>query len=86
MPYVRFAMIANTRLSNRSDNRYYVSVGIRWMPFRDYRFINNEWLFKTKFFAEYLALGKVRNLKYDDVRPEPDEDWRIGLAWSLRRF
>jgi len=86
MPYFRFALIANTRLSNPTDNRYYVSVGVRWMPFRSYRFVNNEWLLKTKIFAEWLAIGKVQNLKQDDTRPHPDEDWRIGIAWSLRRF
>lgn len=86
MPYFRFALIANTRLSNPTDNRYYVSVGVRWMPFRSYRFVNNEWLLKTKIFAEWLAIGKVQNLKQDDSRPHPDEDWRIGIAWSLRRF
>ena len=86
MPYLRFALIANTRLSNPTDNRYYVAAGVRWMPFRSYRFVNNEWLLKTKIFAEYLAIGKVQNLKQDDSGPQPDEDWRIGIAWSLRRF
>ena len=86
MPYFRFALISNTRFPNPSDNRYYVSVGVRWMPFRDYRFVNNEWLFKTKVFVEYLAIGKVHNLKFDEHRLQPDEDWRIGVAWSLRRF
>ena len=86
MPYFRFAMIYNAKLSNPADNRYYVSVGVRWMPFRDYRFVNNEWLFKTKIFAEYLAIGKVQNYHTDDGVPLPDEDWRIGVGWSLRRF
>lgn len=86
MPYFRFGLIANTRFSNPSDNRYFVAAGLRWMPFRDYRFVNNEWLFKTKIFAEWLGIGKVQNLKQDDSRPHPDEDWRIGVAWSLRRF
>ncbi len=86
MPYLRFGLTTNTEFSNPSDNRYFVAVGLRWMPFRDYRFANNEWLFKTKVFAEYLAIGKVQNLKQDDSRPWPDEDWRIGVAWSLRRY
>jgi len=86
MPYFRFGLIANDEFSNPPDNRYFVAVGLRWMPFRDYRFANNEWLFKTKFFVEWLGIGKVQNLKQDDSRPHPDEDWRIGVAWSLRRF
>lgn len=86
MPYFRLGLIADTELSNSSDNRYFVAVGVRWMPFRDYRFVNNEWLFKTKFFAEYLAVGKVQNFKQDDSASTPDEDWRIGLSFSIRRF
>lgn len=86
MPYFRLGLIYNTRLSNPADNRYYVAAGVRWMPFRDYRFANNEWLFKTKIFAEWLAIGKVQNFKQDDSRPYPDEDWRIGVNWSIRRF
>ena len=86
MPYFRFGLIYNTRLSNPADNRLFVAVGLRWMPFRDYRFANNEWLFKTKIFAEWLGIGKVQNFHADDSRPQPDEDWRIGVAWSLRRF
>ncbi len=87
MPYFRFAIIGNSKLSNPSDNRAYLAVGVRWMPFRSYRFANNEWLFKTKLFAEYLAIGKVQTNKQPDRhRVQPDEDWRIGIAWSLRRF
>lgn len=86
MPYFRFGLIYNTRLANPADNRYFVAVGLRWMPFRDYRFANNEWLFKTKIFGEWLGIGKVQNFHADDSRPHPDEDWRIGVAWSLRRF
>jgi hypothetical protein len=86
MPYFRFGLIYNTELANPADNRYFLAVGVRWMPFRDYRFVNNEWLFKTKFFAEWLGIGKVQNFHQDDARPWPDEDWRIGVAWSLRRF
>ncbi|MBI4115789.1 MAG: hypothetical protein HY447_04340 [Candidatus Omnitrophica bacterium] len=86
MPYLRLALTQNTRLSNPSDNKYFIAVGLRWMPFRAYRFQNNEWLFKTKLFVEYLGIGKVQNLKQDDSRPLPDEDWRIGVAFSLRRF
>lgn len=87
MPYLRFAMTANTEFSNPFDNKYFVAVGIRWMPFRDYRFQENEWLFKTKVFAEWLAIGKIQHLKQDqDNRPLPDEDWRIGVSFSLRRF
>ena len=86
MPYFRLGLIYNTKLSNPADNRYFVALGLRWMPFRDYRFANNEWLFKTKIFAEYLGIGKVQNFKQDNTLPWPDEDWRVGVAWSLRRY
>lgn len=86
MPYIRFALIENERIPNLAENRYSVIAGIRWMPFRDYRFANNEWLFKMKIFGEYLAIGKVQQMKTDHSAPDPDEDWRIGFAWSLRRF
>lgn len=86
MPYFRLGLIYNTELANPADNRVFVAVGVRWMPFRDYRFANNEWLFKTKIFAEWLGIGKVHNFHVDDTRPHPDEDWRIGVAWSFRRF
>ncbi len=87
MPYFRFTWTENDDFSNPFDNKLFVAVGVRWMPFRDYRFQNNEWLFKTKFFAEYWALGKVRFLKQNqDNRPLPDEDWILGVDFSLRRF
>lgn len=87
MPYLRLGLIYNTRLANPADNRLFVAVGLRWMPFRDYRFMNNEWLFKTKVFAEWLGIGKVQNFHArNQPRPQPDEDWRIGINWSLRRF
>ncbi len=86
MPYFRLGLIVNGQRHNESDNRYFLAIGLRWMPFRSYQFVNNEWLLKTKIYAEYLALGKVQNFKQDDSRPWPDEDWRIGVAWSLRRF
>lgn len=86
MPYFRFGLTANTELSNPFDNKYFVAVGVRWMPFRDYRFVNNEWLFKTKFFAEYLGIGKIQCLKQDNRCPLTDDDWRIGVSFSLRRF
>ena len=86
MPYVRMGLIVNGQHHYESDNRYFLAIGLRWMPFRSYQFVNNEWLLKTKIFAEYLALGKVQNFKQDDSRPWPDEDWRIGVGWSLRRF
>ncbi len=86
MPYLRWAMTSNSEFSNPADNRYYLAVGLRWMPFRSYQFVNNEWLLKTKVFGEYLAIGKVRNWKQGDGTPWPDEDWRVGVAFSLRRY
>ena len=86
MPYFRFGLTANTELSNPFDNKYFVAVGVRWMPFRNYRYVNNEWLFKTKFFAEYLGIGNIQCLKQDHGCALTDDDWRIGVSFSLRRF
>ena len=85
MPYLRLGLIVNGQHPNPSDNRCFVAVGLRWMPFRSYQFVSKEWLFKTKIFAEYIGIGGVHNFK-NEKRSRPDEDWRIGLAFSLRRF
>ena len=87
MPYVRLEHITVPRRSDLSfDNRIFVAAGIRWMPFRSYQFEHNEWLFKTKLFAEYVGIGGVHHpggASPDDV---PNRDWRVGVNVSFKRY
>ena len=87
MPYMRFEHVNNTQHSFPHQNYYFVAAGMRWMPFRNYRFKENEWLYKMKVFGEFVGVGKVRNWKQDDEVPNAvDYDWRIGINWSSKRF
>src|SRR3989338_3222280 len=62
MPYLRFEHVTNPRRTSLGyQNRLFVVGGIRWMPFRSYQFQNNEWLFLTKIFAEYVGIGAVQH-------------------------
>lgn len=87
MPYIRFEHITVPRRSELSfDNRIFVAAGVRWMPFRSYQFEHNEWLFKTKLFAEYVGVGGVHHpggANPDDV---PNRDWRAGINVSFKRY
>lgn len=87
MPYLRLEHITVPRRSELSfDNRIFVAAGIRWMPFRSYQFEHNEWLFKTKLFAEYVGVGGVHHpggANPDDV---PNRDWRAGINVSFKRY
>ncbi len=86
MPYLRLEHITNLRRPTRAfQNRLEVIAGIRWMPFRSYQFEHNEWLFKTKIFAEYVAIGGVSHpgSHTEDV---PDRDWRAGINISFKRY
>ncbi len=87
MPYVRFAYITNTEFSFPFQNRYFVAAGVRWMPFRNYRYKENEWLAKTKIFAEYVGIGDTINTRQDDEAPNAIEyDLRLGVSLSSRRY
>ena len=88
MPYVRFEHVNNSELSAHFQNRFFVAAGARWMPFRNYRYKENEWLSKTKIFAEYVGVGSVHNTKFagDDSTPPIDYDVRFGISMSERRF
>ena len=87
MPYMRFEHANNTQFSFPYQNYYFVAAGMRWMPFRNYRFKENEWLYKFKVFGEFVGVGKVRNWKQDDEVPYAiDYDWRVGVNWSSKRF
>ncbi len=87
MPYLRFEHVNNTEFSFPYENRYFLAAGARWMPFNNYHFKENEWLYKTKIFMEYLAVGGVQNAKQDGEAPNAvDHDLRFGIAISSRRF
>ncbi len=88
MPYMRFEHVSNTEFSAPFQNRYFVAAGIRWMPFRNYRYKESEWLSKFKIFAEYVGIGKVQHVKeHDGEAPHAvREDFRIGISISSRRF
>jgi len=84
MPYFVFEDTRNSEQSRFFQNKYNYGFGVRMMPFRDYRFMNNEWLFKTKLFFEYLM-----DIHYTKDKPPsavPEKDIRIGVNMSLRRF
>ncbi len=83
MPYLRLEHVTNPRRVNLDfQNRAFLAAGVRWMPFRSYQFENNEWLFKTKFFAEYVAAVVYPGASSPGV---PNRDWRIGINVSYKR-
>ncbi len=84
MPYITFENNVNHEHDFSFQNRFYYGYGVRWMPFRDYRFANNEWLFKTKIFFEYYP-----EIHYGQAKPAsevPEQDIRFGLNMSFKRF
>lgn len=87
MPYLRFEHTNNSEFSFHYQNQYFVAAGCRWMPFRTYRFKENEWLFRTKIFTEWVGIGDVQNAKQnDEARIPVHHDLRFGLSFSERRF
>lgn len=88
MPYLRFEHTNNSSFSFWYQNYFYIAPGICWMPFRCYRFKENEWLSKTKVFAEWIGIGRDQWMKQDgDPNPKPpDYDLRFGISFSSRRF
>lgn len=87
MPYLHFEHVNNTDFSFAFQNQYFLGAGIRWMPFRTYRFKENEWLSKVKIFGEYVGIGKSQHFKQDGEAPNAVRtDWRIGISVSSRRF
>ncbi len=87
MPYMRFEHINSTEFSFPYQNQYFVAAGMRWMPFRNYRFKENEWLSKTKLFAEYVGVGLAQHAKQDKEAPNAVRwDLRFGLSFSSRRY
>ncbi len=87
MPYMHFEHVNNSEFSFPFQNQYFVGAGVRWMPFRTYRFKENEWLSKVKVFGEYVGVGDVQNTKQNGEAPYAVRyDWRVGVSMSSRRF
>jgi hypothetical protein len=87
MPYMKFEHVNATENAFPFQNQYFVAAGMRWMPFMSYRYAENEWLSKTKLFAEYVGVGRVKNFKQDGEAPYTvDTDLRFGVNISSRRF
>jgi len=87
MPYMRFEHVNSTQFSFPFQNQYFVAAGVRWMPFRTYRFKENEWLSKVKVFGEYVGVGLVQHAKQDGEAPNAVRyDFRFGVNISSRRF
>ncbi len=89
MPYLRLEQVTNSEFSFSFQNYWFVAVGGRWMPFRNYKWRDNEWLYKTKLFVEYVGVGGVYNTRQGPDRdPTAPNDWdlRFGINFSSRRF
>jgi hypothetical protein len=87
MPYMRFEHVNNAQFSFWYQNQYYMAAGIRVMPFRTYRWKENEWLSKTAIFVEYDGIGGAQRVKQNE-QPAlvPNYDFRVGVKFSSRRF
>ncbi len=86
MPYLRFEQVANPNHPLFYQNYYFTALGLRLMPFRSYQFSENEWLFKTKVFVEYIGLGGAIRPSANTPTDTPGRDLRFGVAFSYRRF
>ncbi|HNX68625.1 MAG TPA: hypothetical protein PLL75_05820 [Candidatus Omnitrophota bacterium] len=87
MPYLRFEHVNNASFSFWYQNQYFLATGIRWMPFRTYRWKENEWLSKTKIYVEYCGIGNAQRVKQQsDPADVPEYDFRVGISFSSRRF
>ncbi len=86
MPYMRFEHVSNANHPLHYQNQYFVAAGVRMMPFRSFQFSNNEWLFKTKLFFEYVGVGGIAWPSANTPPDTPDRDLRFGVAFSYKRF
>ena len=87
MPYLRFEQVANAEYSFYYQNQFSLIAGLRWMPFMDYRWKENEWLSKTAVFGEWFGIGRTQYLKQDGKPADiPNYDLRFGVKFSSRRF
>lgn len=86
MPYAKFEHVSNPNHPLSYQNQYYFSAGVRLMPFRSYQFIENEWLFKTKLYVEYVGLGGVFRPSANTPVDTENHDVRFGVAFSHKRY
>lgn len=88
MPYMRFEHVNAAEFSFPYQNQYFVAAGLRWMPFRDYKFRENEWLAKIKVFGEYVGIGDVQHTKQDngEAPHAQTHDLRFGVSFSSKRY
>ncbi len=87
MPYLRFEHVNNAEFSFWYQNQYFLAAGLRWMPFRTYRWKENEWLSKTAVFGEWCGIGGAQRVKQNGEVPLiPNYDLRFGVKFSSRRF
>lgn len=87
MPYMRFEHVNNASFSAWYQNQYFLGAGVRWMPFMDYRWKENEWLSKMAVFAEYDGIGGAQRVKAQgQAGVVPNYDFRVGVKFSSRRF
>lgn len=86
MPYAKFEHVNNDEFEFGFTNRMFVGAGLRWMPFNNYRFKENEWLAKTKLFVEFDGIGKVQTFKSREPANDIRRDLRFGINISSKRF
>lgn len=86
MPYFRFEHVNNGEFGFWYQNQCFLATGIRWMPFRAYKWKNNEWLSKTKVFAEWVGPLRAHRTKDEAPSGTPTYDLRFGVSFSQRRF
>jgi hypothetical protein len=87
MPYMRFEHVNNAEYSFWYQNQFFVAAGLRIMPFRTYRWKENEWLSKLAIFGEWDGIGGAQRVKQDGKVPYvPNYDLRFGVKFSSRRF
>lgn len=86
MPYLRFEHVTNPNHPLFYQNYFFTAAGLRLMPFRSYQFSENEWLYKTKFFVEYIGVPSALRYSANTASDTPGRDLRFGIAFSYRRF
>ncbi len=86
MPYLRFEHVNNPNHPLFYQNYFLTAAGLRLMPFRSYQFSENEWLFKTKLFVEYIGVPSAIRYSANTPTNTPGRDLRFGVAFSYRRF
>lgn len=86
VPFVHLDHVSNSSFSSWYENQFFVGTGIAWMPFRSYRWKEDEWLSKTWVFGEWIGLGRAQRTKENPPDGVPNYDLRFGVKFSHRRF